>query len=96
MSKAIEILNATRDEAETVINECNQAIRAIQRAAGTLPFQIALAKAPKMPKIGKVKATVKGKRSPLTLAKMRIGQAKRRGKEPLTEDMALVEGQAAE
>lgn len=93
MSKAIEILKATRDEAATVINECNQAIEAIQKATGVA---IKPAAAPKMPKIGKVKATVKGKRSPLTLAKMRIGQAKRRGKEPTAEDMALVEGQAAE
>lgn len=55
--------------------------------------------APAAKKAPASKPAAGAKRSPLTVAKQRIGQAKRRGNEPKAEDVALVaaaEAQAAE
>lgn len=98
------IIEKALDEAEATVRECKAMLAIMRRpplSAG-IPAPIAKpARAPKPaaesrtlplpPKAPKKQAKSTGKkRSALTVARQRIGQAKRRGKEPSAKDMAFV------
>lgn len=100
MSNAREIAAVERAKAVALVREWDIVIKALGDAGPTGvkagEFSKPVKAARKPAKVTAKPAAPKVTRSPLTRAKMRIGQAKARGLTPKPEDVALVEAPATE